>query len=172
MPADPDSRYRRALQVELVVTDERWNSVPGLERIVALAQAAFAALPDDTGTEEVAIALGSDEEVHELNRNYRGKDKPTNVLSFPSAGHGDTRSLGDVILAYETCAEEAGDRDIPLSDHACHLALHGVLHLLGCDHETEAEAGIMEALETRLLAKAGISDPHADDLTLFEDAND
>ena len=161
MPADPDSRYRRRLQVELVVTDERWNSVPGLDRIEVLAQAAFAALPDDTGAEEVAIALGSDAEVHELNRSYRGKDAVTNVLSFPSAGHGDTRSLGDVILAYDTCEAEAEEQDIPLADHACHLALHGVLHLLGCDHETESEAEIMEALETRLLAKTGIADPHS-----------
>lgn len=161
MPADPDSRYRRRLQVELVVTDKRWNTVPGLDRIEVLAQSAFAALPDDTGAEEVAIALGSDDEVHELNRNYRGKDVATNVLSFPSAGHGDSRSLGDVILAYETCEAEAEERDIPLTDHACHLALHGVLHLLGCDHETDGEAAVMEALETRLLAKIGIADPHS-----------
>lgn len=164
MPADPDSRRLTRLQVELVVSDERWNGVPGLDRIEGLARAAFVALPDDTGAEEVAIALGSDEEVHELNRNYRGKDQATNVLSFPAAGHGDTRSLGDVILAYDTCEREAETRGIDLADHACHLALHGVLHLLGQDHGTDAEAEQMEALETRLLATIGIANPHGGEL--------
>ena len=152
------------LNVELVVSDERWNSVPGLQRSIDLAQAAYAQLAVEPEPREVVIAFGSDEEVHQLNRTYRGKDKPTNVLSFPTAGTTDTGLIGDVILAYETCAEEAEQRGIELSDHACHLALHGVLHLLGQDHEDDDTAADMEFLETRLLATIGIQDPHSADL--------
>ncbi len=152
------------LNVELVVTDERWNVVPGLQRAVDLAQAAYAQLAVEADPREVVIAFGSDEEVHQLNRTYRGKDKPTNVLSFPTAGSTDTGLIGDVILAYETCADEADQRGIELSDHACHLALHGVLHLLGQDHENDGDAANMEHLETRLLATIGIQDPHSADL--------
>ncbi len=149
------------LNVELVVSDERWNSVPGLQRSVDLAQAAYTQLGVETDPREVVIAFGSDEEVHQLNRTYRGKDKPTNVLSFPTAGSTDGGLIGDVILAYETCSDEASARGISVSDHACHLALHGVLHLLGQDHEDDEEAAAMEELETRLLASIGIADPHS-----------
>jgi len=152
------------LSVDLVVSDERWNDVPDLHRIIVLAQAAYAQLAVEPEPREVVIAFGADDEVHQLNRTYRGKDAPTNVLSFPTAGTTDTGLIGDVILAYETCADEAERRGIPFSDHACHLALHGVLHLLGHDHEDEAEAAAMEALETRLLGAIGIADPHSGDL--------
>ena len=97
---------------------------------------------------------------------------PRMNLSFPAAGQPDDTSLGDIILAYETCAEEASDRGIALSDHACHLALHGVLHLLGQDHETEAEAEAMEGLETRFLGAIGIADPHNGELIDDEDHGD
>jgi probable rRNA maturation factor len=149
------------LNVELVVSDERWNAVPGLQRCIDLAQAAYAQLAVEVEPREVVIAFGADEEVHQLNRTYRGKDKPTNVLSFPTAGTTDNGLIGDVILAYETCTDEAEDRGIDVSDHACHLALHGVLHLLGQDHEDDDDAVAMEELETRLLASIGIADPHS-----------
>jgi probable rRNA maturation factor len=149
-----------ALTVDLVVFDERWNTVPGLDRIEALADAAVRTLEHQEEGDEVVIALSTDDEVRGLNRSYRGKDAPTNVLSFPAVAGIETRSFGDVILAYETCAAEAEERGIELSDHACHLALHGILHLMGMDHEDAAEAVSMERLETRLLGAIGIADPH------------
>lgn len=150
------------LSVDLVVFDERWNTVPGLHRIQALANTAIRTLERQEDGDEVVVALSTDEEVRGLNRSYRGKDVPTNVLSFPAVAGIETRSFGDVVLAYETCESEAGERGIELSDHACHLALHGILHLLGQDHEEEAEAEAMERLETRLLGAIGIADPHQD----------
>ena len=148
------------LAVDLVVFDERWNTVPGLDRIQALAEAAIRTLERQDDGDEVVVALSTDEEVRGLNRSYRGKDAPTNVLSFPAVAGIETRSFGDVILAFETCQSEADERGIELSDHACHLALHGILHLLGHDHEDDAGAEAMEQLETRLLGAAGIADPH------------
>lgn len=158
-----------AIAVELVVFDERWNSVPGLDRIEALADAAIRTLERLDDGDEVVVALSTDEEVRGLNRSYRGKDLPTNVLSFPAVAGIETRSFGDVVLAFETCAQEADDRGLELSDHACHLALHGILHLLGCDHEEEADAKEMERLETRLLGAIGIADPHSGDLSEDQD---
>lgn len=149
------------LTVDLVLFDERWNAVPGLDRIQALADAAIRTLERQDEGDEVVVALSTDDEVHRLNRSFRGKDAPTNVLSFPAVAGIENRSFGDVILAYETCAEEAEERGIELSDHACHLALHGILHLMGQDHEDDAEAEAMEGLETRLLGAIGIADPHA-----------
>ena len=149
------------LTVDLVLFDERWNAVPGLDRIQALADAAIRTLKCWDEGDEVVVALSTDDEVHRLNRSFRGKDAPTNVLSFPAVAGIENRSFGDVILAYETCAEEAEERGIELSDHACHLALHGILHLMGQDHEDDAEAEAMEGLETRLLGAIGIADPHA-----------
>jgi len=151
------------LAVDLVVFDERWNSVPGLERIQALADAAIRTLQRQEDGDEVVVALSTDEEVRGLNRSYRGKDTATNVLSFPAVAGIETRSFGDVVLAYETCELEAEERDIELSDHACHLALHGILHLLGQDHEDDTEAEAMERLETRLLGAIGIANPHLAD---------
>lgn len=132
----------------------------GADRCVALAGA--------TGPVEIAITLSDDAEVQVLNRDWRGKDKPTNVLSFPGlegamAGllpPDAPRPLGDLILAYETCAREAEEQGKSLADHARHLVVHGVLHLLGYDHETDAEAEEMEALETTILAGLGIADPY------------
>ena len=95
---------------------------------------------------------------------WRGVDKPTNVLSFPSAPPGPPgkpTTLGDIALAYETLVREAGDLGLPLADHYRHLLAHGFLHLVGYDHETDAEAERMEALETRILARLGASDPYA-----------
>ena len=96
--------------------------------------------------------------VRNLNRDYRAKDKPTNVLSFP-APHGPL--LGDVIIAWETLLREAEEEGITPADHLAHLTIHGLLHLLGYDHETDAEAVAMESLETAILAGLGIKDPHA-----------
>ncbi|ALG70340.1 rRNA maturation factor [Azospirillum thiophilum] len=128
-----------------------------------------AAYDDEDGPAELSIVLADDELVHRLNREYRGKDKPTNVLSFalteaeePEPEDGMPVMLGDIILAYETIAREASEQRKNFKDHMTHLVMHGVLHLLGYDHETDDEAEEMEALETRLLATLGIADPYAD----------
>ena len=119
-----------------------------------------------------SLLFTSDEEVHELNKEWRGKDKPTNVLSFPMleredllalAQDGPPEMLGDLALAYETCEREAAEKDIALEDHATHLIVHGLLHLAGHDHvESDAQAEAMEALEIAALAKLGIADPYGD----------
>ncbi len=119
-----------------------------------------------------SLLLTSDEEVHALNREWRGKDKPTNVLSFPMleredllalAQDGPPEMLGDLALAYETCEREAAEKGIALGDHAAHLIVHGLLHLAGHDHvESDAQAEAMEALEIAALAKLGIADPYGD----------
>jgi probable rRNA maturation factor len=120
---------------------------------------------------EIAVRLTSDDEVHILNRQYRGKDKPTNVLSFPmiqpdllgtvtqNSDDGEVL-LGDIVLAYGICAAEAGERGISVADHATHLVVHGVLHLLGLDHQGDAEAEAMEEIERAALAGLGIADPY------------
>ena len=111
-----------------------------------------------------------DEEVRALNREWRMKDAPTNVLSFPMISRNDLLAmnrdggpemLGDIALAYETCRREADDKGIPLENHAAHLLVHGLLHLAGHDHQTDGEAEAMEALETKALALMGIDDPYA-----------
>ncbi|HEX7970330.1 MAG TPA: rRNA maturation RNase YbeY, partial [Stellaceae bacterium] len=102
--------------------------------------------------------------VRALNRQWRGKDVPTNVLSFPALGAtpppGAPRLLGDVVLAFETVAAEAAAQDKPLADHLRHLVIHGVLHLLGFDHESDADAQRMEASEIAILAGLGVPDPY------------
>ncbi|HZH27838.1 MAG TPA: rRNA maturation RNase YbeY [Azospirillaceae bacterium] len=119
---------------------------------------------------EMSVTLSDDESVRVLNRDYRGKDKPTNVLSFALAdeteesvtsGAGFPILLGDVVLAFETVDREAREQGKALSDHVAHLVVHGVLHLLGFTHDEEDEASRMEALETAVLATLGIADPYA-----------
>ena len=104
-----------------------------------------------------------------LNARWRGLDKPTNVLSFPAAPADqllDSATLGDVALAFETLAREAETSGVSFADHYRHLVTHGFLHLIGYDHETDDEAGRMEALETRILARLGVADPYADGAAL------
>ncbi|MBL8836256.1 MAG: rRNA maturation RNase YbeY [Alphaproteobacteria bacterium] len=114
---------------------------------------------------EITVVLADDRTVHRLNRTFRGKDKPTNVLSFPAgapiAGAGADHPLGDVVIALGTARAEARAAGLTLEDHLAHLAIHGVLHLLGHDHERAAEAQRMERLEVRILAGFAIADPYA-----------
>ena len=115
------------------------------------------------------MVLGSDAMLRGLNRTYRGKDAPTNVLSFPFTPRGaadtaDGRYLGDVVLAAETVLREAAERGTAPAHHLQHLVVHGLLHLLGYDHETDTEAAEMERLETEILASLGIADPYADEV--------
>lgn len=118
-------------------------------------------LRSGAGERDVTVLLTDDEAVRALNRDHRGQDKPTNVLAFPAAPSAAPH-LGDVALAYETCAREAAEQGKPLADHLKHLVAHGVLHLLGWDHQTEAEAEAMEARERDLLARLGTPDPYRD----------
>lgn len=118
-----------------------------------------------TGPVEVSVLLAGDEQVRALNRAWRGKDSPTNVLSFlaeagPTAGPSQPRLLGDIVVALETTQREARAAGKVLPDHLSHLLVHGTLHLLGYDHEEEADAKAMEARETELLAALGIADPY------------
>lgn len=120
----------------------------------------------------VSLLFTSDAEVHTLNREWRQRDKPTNVLSFPMlereellelTPEGPPVMLGDIALAHETCAREAAEKGVPLEHHAAHLIVHGLLHLAGHDHvHSDAEAEAMEALEIAALAKLGIPDPYGD----------
>lgn len=129
-----------------------------------------AALHTTPATIEVSIRLTSDDEVRTLNRQYRQQDKPTNVLSFPMVQPDlvDTLAntddgevlLGDIVLAFETCEREAVEREVSTQDHAMHLIVHGVLHLLGYDHMTDHEAEAMEAIERDVLASLGLHDPY------------
>ncbi len=138
----------------------------------ALALTPFASLAQAAPLVEVAVRLTDDAEVQTLNRDFRGKDKPTNVLSFPQvqddlleglANSDDGEILlGDIVLARETCAREAEEKAISIADHATHLIVHGTLHLVGYDHGDDASAGAMEALEVKALASLGIANPYAD----------
>ncbi len=157
-------------EIEVAIEDARWSeAVPEIDDLVACAVgAALAILPDPVAEPvEVSVLLADDETVRGLNRDWRGKDKATNVLSFPAAKQprppGMARPLGDVVLAYDTMLRESAEQSKPLKHHLVHLLVHGTLHLLGQDHETgEAQAEAMESLEIAALAKLGIANPYAD----------
>ncbi|MDB5440814.1 MAG: ybeY [Caulobacteraceae bacterium] len=117
-------------------------------------------LPMRGGMEALTILLTSDAELAELNSRFRDKPYPTNVLSFPAPPNPE-RHLGDIAIAYETCVREAQEQGKTLADHLQHLVAHGVLHLVGYDHEIEADALVMEDLERRILAGIGVADPYA-----------
>lgn len=148
-------------EIGIMIEAEGWNAVPELATLIKrAAEAAFSA----SGREgDITVMLGDDAQIRRLNAGFRGFDKSTNVLSFPApVMPGDPDPLlGDIALAYETCAREAEEEGKALADHLAHLVVHGVLHLLGHDHESDAEADAMEALETRILAGLGIADPYA-----------
>jgi probable rRNA maturation factor len=148
--------------IEVQVEDAGWRvALPGAEGLAeAAAKAALAALPQPNEG-DLVILLTNDAEVQALNARYRGKGQPTNVLSFP-AGPNPHGHLGDVALALGVCAAEARAQGKPLADHLRHLVAHGVLHLVGYDHQAEAEAETMEALEREILAGLGVPDPYRD----------
>ncbi|MGO4706529.1 rRNA maturation RNase YbeY [Microvirga sp. 2MCAF38] len=143
-----------------------WSRLPDAEALAARAGEAAAAVADEEAEDfEISLLLTDDARIQELNRDFRGKDKPTNVLSFPAPEppqHFGPRHLGDIALAYETLVREAEAEAKPLAHHYAHLIVHGVLHLLGYDHEVEEDAEIMEALEVKALATLGIDDPYRD----------
>jgi probable rRNA maturation factor len=163
------SRCGPRLSVEIEIGEQPWTVLGALDPTsaveeVAAAVVAHVELPAAATT--ATLALATDAEVRTLNKTWRSQDKPTNVLSFPSALppgglDGRARFLGDVVLAEETLAREAADQGITPADHFRHLVLHGLLHLLGYDHETDAQAHEMETLEVRILAAIGVADPYA-----------
>jgi probable rRNA maturation factor len=148
-----------------------WEGLAARAATAALEQSPFGEWIGWPATIEVAVRLTSDDEVRTLNRDYRDKDKPTNVLSFPmiqpdlleavtqNSDDGEV-ILGDVVLAHGICAAEAEERGIAVEDHAAHLIVHGVLHLLGYDHQGDAEAEAMEEMERAALARLGLHDPY------------
>jgi probable rRNA maturation factor len=149
--------------IDVEIDDPAWiTAAPNAAELVDQAAAATlkAALSVVEGS--LVVLLTDDATVQRLNRDFRAKDQPTNVLSFPAAANSEDH-LGDVALAYGTCAAEAVAQGISLADHLRHLTAHGVLHLLGYDHEIDSEAEAMEALERRILAGLGIADPYADE---------
>ncbi len=149
-----------------------WEARAAEAAAAALALTPWAGLADAAPLVEIAVRLTDDAEVHALNRDFRSKDKPTNVLSFPQVQPDllDTLSnsddgeilLGDIVLARETCAREAAEKGVSIPDHATHLIVHGTLHLVGYDHMDDASAQAMEALEVKALASLGIANPYAD----------
>ena len=145
--------------IAITVADERWRVVAGVEALALAAVRQALAESGDTlpDTAEVSILLCDDAFIADLNRRWRGLAKPTNVLSFPVAVEGP--ALGDIVVAFETVAREAGEDGKSLRDHLCHMIVHGFLHLLGFDHEDDDEAELMEATETRTLAALGIAAP-------------
>ena len=142
--------------IEIEVEAEAWTgALPDAEAVVErAAQAALGAVQGD-----IVVLLTDDAAVRELNGRFRDKDKPTNVLSFPAPENAFPH-LGDIVLAYGVCATEAEAQSKTLADHLSHLVVHGVLHLLGRDHEDDAEAEEMEAEERDILAQIGVADPY------------
>ncbi|MGH6865718.1 MAG: rRNA maturation RNase YbeY [Methyloceanibacter sp.] len=154
-------RPNPTLVIEVVRHADAWRAITDVlvERAgVAAFAAAGSGRPDPC---EITVLLTDDAEMRGLNRTWRGKDKPTNVLAFPAGDETQPGNLGDIALAYETAATKARDENIQLGDHVTHLVVHGVLHLLGFDHMDDAEAEQMEERERQALAALGIPDPYA-----------
>jgi probable rRNA maturation factor len=146
--------------IDIQVQSRLWNAQPLAEQTIREAiSAAAGALSTEGG--EVSILLTDDSEIAKLNRDWRGIDKPTNVLSFPASrvGQGD-KLLGDIVIAYETLERESTDESRDFLHHLAHLAVHGFLHLIGFDHETDAQAEEMEGLESRIMMRLNMPDPY------------
>lgn len=153
------------VDIDISVEAGDWPDEAALTRLVDRAVLAAFAETGATGHSELSIVFSDDTHIRSLNANWRGKDKPTNVLSFPAfpfpKGGLLPPMLGDIVLAAETVAREAALEDKPLDNHITHLVIHGLLHLLGYDHETDTEAEEMEAIERSALARLAIPDPYA-----------
>ncbi len=151
-------------------SSSRWEPLARAAAEAAVAESAYPDLATTIRPIELSIILSTDDEVHRLNSRWRGKDKPTNVLSFPlaepyeleAAADGDRPELmlGDIVLAHGICSAEAAAKEATFQDHAAHLIVHGTLHLLGYDHEDDAGAADMEAREVRALQRIGIANPY------------
>jgi probable rRNA maturation factor len=174
--------------VDCLIEDHRWEQVD----LEALAETACAAALEGIGLDPAAFEISllgcSDARIADLNADFRGKPKPTNVLSWPSEERGAARpgdrpkaprrdpmgptELGDIAIAWETCMREAQAGGRTTADHVTHLLVHGTLHLLGYDHETDPDAALMEGLETEILGKMGVADPYATEATAAPEGDD
>ncbi len=144
--------------IEIEIEDPRWRRrLPKVRAVVRQAAAAAAGRQGQTPT--IAILLASDETLASLNHRFRGEAKETNVLAFPAPS--PARALGDIAVAFGVCDREAKEQGKPLCDHLRHLIIHGVLHLMGYDHQSSDEAARMEAIEIDLLDHLGVPDPYA-----------
>lgn len=151
-------------------SSSHWQPLARAAAEAAVAESDYRDLATTRRTIELSIRLSTDEEVQLLNSKWRGKDKPTNVLSFPlaepyeleAAADGDAPELmlGDVVLAHGVCSAEAAEKGVRFDDHAAHLIVHGTLHLLGYDHQVDSDAADMEAREVRALERMGIANPY------------
>jgi len=150
------------LRIDVVYEAGDWRSQDSAVEAVNQAADAVAATPElESDQLEACVALSSDAHVARLNETYRGKLAPTNVLSFPASGSGrEANFIGDVVLAGETLAREAEALGIPFKNHLQHLVVHGLLHLLGFNHESEEDAQVMEAIEACILVRLGIPNPY------------
>jgi probable rRNA maturation factor len=165
------------MEIDILIEDTDWDE----QDLDTLAPRAVAAVLDELGLEpsqfSVSVLACDDARIAALNAEFRGKPVPTNVLSWPSEDRaaavpgemphlpppnpvGPPLELGDIALAHDTCAREAAEAGKPLAHHVTHLLVHGLLHLLGFDHETDPDADLMEGLETRVLARLGVPDPY------------
>ena len=168
-----------AVQAEAGWPGSDWKQLAATSCEAAVRATPHAELADSSALVEISIRLTTDEEVRQLNLQYRGKDKPTNVLSFPmvqadllqtvSQNSDDGELLlGDIVLAHGVCEAEAREKGVSLDAHAIHLIVHGVLHLLGYDHQGSAEAEHMESLERDIMARMGLHDPYLRDEPEFD----
>lgn len=159
---------------EVVIEDDRWQAAALEELAERAARATLAHLAMDPEDWEISILGCDDARIAVLNEDFRDKPQPTNVLSWPSEERGAEvpgarpdlpepgydPELGDIAIAWETCAREAAEGDKPLADHVTHLIVHAVLHLLGYDHSRDQDATLMESTEVEILGKLGVSDPY------------
>ena len=144
------------MSITLLVEEKKWRGCRGLAARIRRTVAVTLRI-SGRKTSTLTVLLADDSTLRSLNAGFRGRDKATNVLSFPS---GQTNYLGDIAIAYGVAAKEARDQGKSLADHCLHLVVHGVLHLLGYDHERQKDARVMETLETAILANFGIADPY------------
>jgi len=165
MAEDTRSPTGIPVDIDIFVEAGAWPAEVELARLVDRAVAAAFAETGVSGASELSVVFSDDAHIRTLNAEWRAKDKPTNVLSFPAFPFPKSGPLppmlGDIVLASETVSREAALEDKPLANHITHLVIHGLLHLLGHDHETDAEAEEMEAIERAALARLAIPDPYA-----------
>lgn len=154
------------MTVDIVIEGGEWDEAALTDLAHRATTAALDHLSLDPATHEIALLACDDARISELNQDFRGKAGPTNVLSWPAATRGappdagTDPELGDIAIAWETCVREASEAGLNLDMHLLHLLVHATLHLLGYDHETEAEARLMEGLETEILASLGVANPY------------
>ncbi len=160
-------------EIDIAVVAEMWAQAPGAGQIILRAiQACESRLGQTDEKAEISVVLCDDAEIRRLNRQWRGKDAATNVLSFPTPpGPGSDRHRGDIVIAYETVEREANEEAKRFDHHLSHMAVHGYLHLTGFDHENEGDAEEMEQLEREILASIGIADPYPAEISAPHEPN-